>query len=1067
MFGEALLLPGLGMEVPLFEQQVLSRYLSERSSTELAALTELEKKVASWVADVRGRALNETSIEQAFNQRIMIDALGYKMHPDPASSLWVKPTREQTGLNTVPDAGLGVFADSSAPEFLGVLELKTPGTNLDKPQARKTRLTPVEQAFDYATKILGVRWVVVSDMLTLRLYSVESQTSFIAVPLNECVIRNGKPSTALTQLQYLFSHSELIQGGDESSVSSLLLTSYARKQFVEANFYEIYFTIRTDLIAAVTEACAAATIHASKAEILEAVQRLLDRMLFLAYCQDHPAHLIKSGTVPNVVNAARSLPGNDPSRVYTFLKSLFREVDAGSSAASGLSISAYNGELFKFHPIVDVIDLPNSLADKRYEAPGGDRVVIGVWGFEVFNFWRELDEHLLGGIFEQSLSDSTGTPPEPLHVRLKERRRGGIYYTHDILSRYAIDGAIQGILSDLPAIPMKGDPVPAFQARTQQLEAIRVIDPACGSGAFLVSGYRGLLAEWTRLREMIAVAKSGRGPQQLGLEAAAVASTQATLLRESLYGADLLPQATEITKLALWLRSARKNEKVADLGQNIVVADSLRIDDLLAQIHMGPGAFDIVMGNPPWGAEVSPEAYADAMKVLGIDPPGPLDSWEVFVLLSLHLLRDGGRLAFILPDTLFAPEKHWIRSTIIRCTTIERIGNLGMDWFGEVVRMGAVAFQLRKTAPNDESKFIGYSLTGQMRRNAIRGRVLLDQVQSDRGKSVSQKRVADREGTAIWVGQGARDDTIMDGMIAHSVPFGSMISGSRGEEISGGGKMWRCLGCGEHTVPPDRRKGLATKTCPGCKATLDGSSVTVVDMIVPALPSLPYTELLVDTEDFHRRYAPVQPSKRLRMDLLGFEYKDSNQFIGPKILVREAGVGITAALDRSNARAVRSTYAFKLTPDAIASGYKIEFLLAVLQSRTIHYYITQITNQGDPRRPFANIRMGTVGNIPMPSIAGSKADLVKHDRVVQLVRSMEAGSSFGGAEDMEIESLLRDLWGMSGDDGVYIAKELSKLPQFGKLAMMATPTPGSGPTPNRSRQRRRVTGPIGQPTPPN
>ena len=62
--------------------------------------------------------------------------------------------------------------------------------------------------------------------------------------------------------------------------------------------------------------------------------------------------------------------------MYSNLKLLFREIDQGSPPSSGLQLSAYNGELFKQHPIIDSIDLPDSLDDKEYiarEPKGADR----------------------------------------------------------------------------------------------------------------------------------------------------------------------------------------------------------------------------------------------------------------------------------------------------------------------------------------------------------------------------------------------------------------------------------------------------------------------------------------------------------------------------------------------------------------------------------------------------------------------------------------------------------------------------------------------------------------------
>ena len=109
------------------------------------------------------------------------------------------------------------------------------------------------------------------------------------------------------------------------------------------------------------------------------------------------------------------------------------------------------------------------------------------------------------------------------------------------------------------------------------LANLRIIDFACGSGAFLVSAYQALQQEFLTLQEGLLLLRGA--PQDLLSYEAEI--TQARLLRQTLYGADLLPQAVEIAKLALWLRSARKGEKIADLGSNLVVRDSLDIKGFL------------------------------------------------------------------------------------------------------------------------------------------------------------------------------------------------------------------------------------------------------------------------------------------------------------------------------------------------------------------------------------------------------------------------------------------------------------------------------------------------------
>jgi N-6 DNA Methylase len=1054
MQGSLLFLPGLGTETALFDEKLLKKYLPAGQEAELQRLAAV---VESWLRDLRTNTAGETSLEQAFNARIMCEGLGYAMHPAPNSSLWVKPSSDLTGIGTTPDVGLGQFpGGEEGYHFLGVLELKTPGTDLDRPQYRKRRLTPVEQGFEYGRSILGVRWVLVSDMREIRLYSVESYNASFRVNLADCTIAHGIPSPELRKLRFLLHRDCLIEGGAASSVSSLLASSLSQKQIAEEGFYQAYADIRADLIAAVTKACIEKGLDSSLETVLEAVQRLLDRMVFLAYCEDHPSHLISPNTVRDVTVGARRMPGPSKHKVYDALKALFREVDEGSPDGSALKIRPFNGELFKEHPILDTIDLPDDLHDKPYVVAmkgGGHPVVSGAWGFNRFNFWRELDEHLLGSIFERSLSDVTALKArQPLASQLQtaQRRKHGIYYTDDILAEYAVSGAFPKLFESLPSPTGKksGDDAQALRDRLESLLRVRVIDPTCGSGAFLVSAYRELLLEWNRTRDSL----TGLGKVGPDIETI-MTTSQSTLLRDCLYGADLLPQAVEIAKLALWLRSATPADKVPDLHNNIVTADSVDIEALLHQLNVEPHSFDFVVGNPPWGGEVDAGARARAMSALGIDPPSDLDSWEMFVLLGLHLLKPGGRLAYILPDTLFAPEKAWIRGQIACHSTIERVVHLGMDWFGEAVRMGAVALQIRAEEPPAGSTFAGFLLVGDLRKKAIKGKVLLSQVEADRRKPISQDRVIARPGHQILVTQGTVDDMLMSRMDARSMPLDEICDRIRGEELSGGGVLWRCVGCGTHTVPPDWRKNLTSKPCPGCGATLDTSAVDLVNAI-GGQPG-PDTVQWVDTEDIHKRYGTVVPSKHFTLGLHGFPYKSADDYSGPKIFVREAGVGITANLDPSDARCARSMYTYRLTSRAAEEGYDIRYVLGALQSRTMHYYVVLSTNQGDPRRPFANVRMNVVDSLPIPRVTFSdKKQKELHDQIVADVQTLlDHRASLGGPEDLRIESNLRTLWDMDGNDGVYIAKTLSKFPQFGRLAQMDA---NAMVQVKRARQRRRT-----------
>ena len=126
-------------------------------------------------------------------------------------------------------------------------------------------------------------------------------------------------------------------------------------------------------------------------------------------------------------------------------------------------------------------------------------------------------------------------------------------------------------------------------------------------------------------------------------------------------------------------------------------------------------SFDLVVGNPPWGGEIESDMYTACCLHLGIDPEPRWDSWELFVHLGLALLRDGGRLAFVLPDTIFSPEKERTRRLILNSGAIEYFHNIGTNWF-EKVRMGSVLVQVRRGTRPMGHTFRALLLSGDHRK---------------------------------------------------------------------------------------------------------------------------------------------------------------------------------------------------------------------------------------------------------------------------------------------------------------------------------------------------------------
>ncbi len=131
------------------------------------------------------------------------------------------------------------------------------------------------------------------------------------------------------------------------------------------------------------------------------------------------------------------------------------------------------------------------------------------------------------------------------------------------------------------------------------------MDPACGSGAFLICAYNILYDKYLEVIEHLIFHD---GPKHESL----IDQIPNYILNDNIFGVDLCLQAAEITRLALWIRSAQRGKTLADLSKNIICGNSLISDSKVdpqalpwdkafPEVFSRPEAgFDCVIGNPPW-----------------------------------------------------------------------------------------------------------------------------------------------------------------------------------------------------------------------------------------------------------------------------------------------------------------------------------------------------------------------------------------------------------------------------------------------------------------------------------
>lgn len=192
-----------------------------------------------------------------------------------------------------------------------------------------------------------------------------------------------------------------------------------------------------------------------------------------------------------------------------------------------------------------------------------------------------------------------------------------------------------------------------------------------------------------------------------------------------------------------------------------------------------------------------------------------------------------------------------------------------------------------------------------------------------------------------------------------------------------------------------------------------------IEQIISSSFQSPFLAPYVDGDALTRRYQNPE-RKFIRTDVRVVPaLKPASLFSGSRIAIRQAGVGLTATLLEDGSRVPQSVYLYWTTDEARRSGYTDELILAAICSRVLNFYHMKTSGEVDPARAFAKVTHDRMASFPIPKIdSPEKLRLAAEIRV--LVRNMLTLPAYGGETDWKIESNLRALWGITGDEGRYI-----------------------------------------------
>lgn len=269
-----------------------------------------------------------------------------------------------------------------------------------------------------------------------------------------------------------------------------------------------------------------------------------------------------------------------------------------------------------------------------------------------------------------SASLAVTSPIESHLSRGRRRRELGIFYTPPQLVEPILDEVLEPILA-----AMRDEA--SCRAR---LETLRIIDPACGSGHFL-------LGVWRRLARKMALVVTPANRQQYLREAAAC-----------MHGIDIDPQAAVAGRELLRAECGEWGLTPCKFPHWIT------IDDALLGKSGGEGEFDLVLGNPP---------FVDSESMCASDPKrrselarryatarGNWDLASLFVERAIQLVRPGGRIGFVLPRRLLASDHAQHIQELMKRQTIESIRVNDANSF-EDATVETISLVLRVEPPED------------------------------------------------------------------------------------------------------------------------------------------------------------------------------------------------------------------------------------------------------------------------------------------------------------------------------------------------------------------------------
>jgi type I restriction-modification system DNA methylase subunit len=581
-------------------------------------------------------------------------------------------TEEQVSKGRVDLA----FRINGIPKFF--LEAKSMKVDLDNQDYAK-------QAIKYSWN-KGVDYAVLTDFESVKIFNAQTKSKSL---LDKLIFE-------IHCKDYISDFDRLNLLSKESFEDNALDT-YAEKYGKKSEKLTVNEKLFSDLKRArevLTDSFGQWNKNLDKETLDEGVQKILDRLIFIRVLEDR--ELESPILQPLIRNWEK---GDGQVQIFHQLIEKFRDLD-----------EHYNSNLFTPHACEKWEEYDLSVK----------RAIEMLYGDEIHEYdFKNIPADILGGVYESYLGyiaqnpieiDTQGKSGKLLKIESKKdlnlksrkkRKEQGIYYTPKFIVDYIVKNTLGEKLKEIKSV--------------NELNKIKVLDPACGSGSFLTRALEELNKKYKDFGYL--------GDQ----------GTKSQILLQNIHGVDLDAQAVELARLNLLIDALDKKEKLPNLTENIRIGNSLisggerelekyfgkdwkekkpfnwqeEFKGVFAQ-----GGFDVIIGNPPYVniANIKDANEREWLKDKYETAKNKSDLYSFFTEKATKLLKEDGILGFIFSNSWLGTDSFSeFRKYLIENTTIFELVRLPAGVFKDALVTTILIFiKNKKPKENQEIKLMEF-----------------------------------------------------------------------------------------------------------------------------------------------------------------------------------------------------------------------------------------------------------------------------------------------------------------------------------------------------------------------